>query len=577
MEEEKRLLKEIVYIAIVVMIFLVILRNLITSPPYSMLDTEPPPPSPSFPQFFSPSNYGTFGEISPSSLLEFAFTLLGTLNAVKIETILPFIIGTLAFHFMSKEVYVGPKKITQLTRTYKNFVIYVLPFFFVINPINSTFLYLGDSPGILFASSFIPLVFLFSYKLLKETTLRNFALLSIFTVVSNLVYFEGFLFSFIFEFPILLLSLLQRKFRVSYLLITSIVISFMSELSEELYTYLVIVPSDSAPFKITYDIFIYSVMVFSIIVSIVLLTWNFRLSKEKTKDITILSLILTSSLVMFLFLFLLHYPIKLPLIGSLILTITTFPQKVFLFSFELILLALPFFRFTWLVFLIILISVFFPTYSPLNSTYQELSFSTTGHEVIPQFYQVYGYLESKDPYYLIVQPDRCVIPTRLSFQTWPGFVDLAYYNSQIAQMTENSSYGIKYVITFSPINDSNLTLITVFKGDPSVYLYKNNLYQGLILYPNGTRTGGNFSIEGDKIIINLDNDYTGNVILLFHHSYFWDTNNYHNLVEVYVENGRGTAYFSSYFSFLYITLSISAIFFILPFIMLLYSFIKKKT
>jgi hypothetical protein len=49
MEEEKRLLKEIVYIAIVVMIFLVILRNLITSPPYSMLDTEPPLPSPSFP------------------------------------------------------------------------------------------------------------------------------------------------------------------------------------------------------------------------------------------------------------------------------------------------------------------------------------------------------------------------------------------------------------------------------------------------------------------------------------------------------------------------------------------------
>ncbi len=561
--------REVVYFAIVVAFFLVMFRNLIVSGPFSMTDTEPPPPSSSLPSLFSLAGYGSFSDFSLATLFEFALSLLGPLNAEKILTILPFIVGVTSFHFAMKGIY-GYKPRRGRETAYRDFVVYVLPFFYVLNPGFSSMLYIGDSPGILFALSIMPLVFLESYRLLKDTNVRNFALLSVFTVVSNLVYFEGFFFSFIFEVPLLLLSIAERKYKATMLIFASSVISFLSELPEEVIIYLVDVTQyKPISFKITYDIFIYSVMIFSVFLSLVLITWATRLSKDKRREPY--ALVFTASLVMFLFVYLMHYPLDLPLVDSLVLTITTFPQKVFLFSLSLLLLSFPFFRFTWVIFLVILVSALFPSYAPLDSTYSELVFSPA-HPVISQFYQVYDYLASHEPFYTLVEVSYSTCSYPLAFYSWPGVVSVVDHNNKVEQEMENPLYGIKYVVTFLPMNNINLTLLKVFQGNPSVYVYENKLYQGLVLYPNGTG-GGELKLLPNGVEV-LDDHYSGNVIVLIAHSDFWSVGSDEGFLEVTLHDGVGYAYFNEYFDILYVTFPISLFSFFSPFLLL---FMRKQT
>ncbi len=563
--------KELLYVAIVIGLLVLVFRNLITSGPFSMLDSEPPPLYPSFPPYFSLADYGTFGEISVSTVFFYLVSLLGTLNAEKIETIAPFVVSVITFHFAMKELYqYNPRKRRELV--YKDFVVYVLPFLYALNPAYSSMLYLGDSPGILFAMSFMPMVFLGSYKLMKEQSTKNFAFLSLFTVLSNLVYFEGFLFSFVFELPLMVISLMEGKTKAILLMLLSIVVSFASQLPEELFVYIVDVTAyKPVAYKITYDIFIYSVMIFSIFLSMVLVTWASRLSKEGRKEP--LALTFVSAFVMFLFVYLMHYPLDVPLLGSLILTITTFPQKVFLLSFSLILLSFPFFRFTWVIFLIVLVGVFLPSYSPLSSTYQELNFSPT-YQVIPQFYEVYSYLSSHEPCYTIVETNIQTYPYRIAFFSWPGVVDVVCFNYQVNEEVKDQTDGIKYVVTFLPLNDSELTLVKTFPGNPTAYLYENKGYQGLILYPNGTSAGGSITIHQGYIEVK-DGDYTGDVILLIGRSFFLDAKSYNGFVEVHLNQGKGEVSFQRYFYFLYVTLPISLVFFSVPFYLLVKDKVKS--
>ncbi|BBG26890.1 hypothetical protein [Sulfuracidifex tepidarius] len=564
--------KELLYVAVVIGFFLLMFRNLIVSGPFSMLDSEPPPLKPSFPPFFSLADYGTFGDISISTVFFYLVSLFGTLNAEKIETIAPFVLSVISFHFAVTELYpYNPRRKREIA--YKDFVIYVLPFFYALNPAYSSMLYLGDSPGILFSMSFMPMVFLGSYRLMKDQSTKNLAFLSLFTVLSNLVYFEGFLFSFIFELPLMVLSLMEGKTRAVLLMFLSVVISFASELPEELFIYLVDVTAyKPIAYKITYDIFIYSVMIFSIFLSMVLVTWTSRLSKEGKREP--LALTFVSALVMFLFVYLMHYPLDIPLVGSLVLTITTFPQKVFLLSFSLLLLSFPFFRFTWVLFLVLIVGVFLPSYSPLSSTYQELNFSPT-YQVIPQFYQVYSYLSSHDPCYTIVETNIQTFPYRIAFFSWPDVVNVVCFNYQVAEEVNNATNGVKYVVTFLPLNDSNLTLIKIFPGNPTAYLYESKVYQGLILFPNGTGAGGKLVVNQGQVQVK-DGNYTGNVILLLGRSFFLNAKSYNGLVEVHLSRGEGEVSFQRYFYFFYVTLPVSIVFFLIPFYLLLKERVKLR-
>ncbi len=514
---------DIIILSLYLAIFIVALKNYLISPPYIMGDTA------IFPIYNSP-------QISPQyTIIDLLYSIIGENNTIKALNLLAFLLGPFSIYFILRD----DKNIIKRT---------VLPIIYTLNPLSVSIFFSGNGEDILFIYSLQPIVFYLTYKLLENKSLKYFALLSIVEIIGQIAFFQMFLFSFFFQLPVILIALRNKKYPFVIYPILADLLGFLSELSQEIYIYLNIVPDvlvSPSNTLTSLGLFYYSTIVSLLLITLGVTTF---LVYKNIKSLTIISSI-GFLLLIYSYVQLFHFYI--PIVSALLAAITTFQTKVFLLSFGLLTLSLVYVKknkelIPPLIFLILI--VLLPNTGGLSvNTYSLFFVKPT---TVPSWYfSLYNYLSHNDPYNLYsvtTSYSRCI-------SSLPGFMGF------LPNVTSFSSlYGIKYIVSSKALNLSSLRLVN--KYGP-LYLYYNNNYTGLVHYLNGTPINNYIiSYTSIKIFGNINKP----VVISMPYSKYWTNSlNYSNLLEL----SRNTSH-NTLILLVNRLYYVSLVFFILPFVLL---------
>lgn len=515
----------LLFITFTIALYIAIFHRLLSAPYFSMIDLEPPPPKISPPSLIDWYDYGSISPIGLGSYLYYYLSLMiEPWTLTKILTFIPFPVGTISFYYVSRKFLYNIKN-----KYMKYITMYILPFLYILNPGVSQIFYTGDSASIVLVYSFMPLVYYLSFKIYRTGNLYDFILLSILVSFLNILYYQAFYYAFIFEFPIILVMLVsfQKKYiKRILLLVLADSLAFFSNISQEIVFQIFVVPSlqqSSSSFGL---FFVASPSTFLLILIFIVLVLLGLYESNKM----LYSIIITIGSLLFIFAYYSLNHINIPLIGSILLSLTTFQSKIYMFNIGLSSIALVNVRkraSLTLMLLIIFLGVFLPpiAYSPMTNTYALLSFNPKPMEVnYTNFELLYNYLIKHDPQYTALYYPHPLVykaPHITSFTSMiPVISQNLFYGFNLSEynLTQN---GIKYVVTTSPLNFSFLKL--VYNLSDKYFIYYNKGYKGISFFPNGTPA--KIEIKGNRII-----GEKGAIVLIYYSKYWTNATRYNNFI-----------------------------------------------
>ncbi len=511
--------KESLFFSIVVIaIYVLVFYRLLVASYFSLIDLEPPPPYLQFPSI-APIDYYAHGAVSEIGLGVYIYYYLslvfGSWNLIKVLAFIPFPVGTISFYYVAKyftkDLKNGPLRIILR---------YIVPFIYVLNPGSAQIFYTGDSPSVLLIYSFMPLVYYLSYKIYKYKNLNDFIILTIITSILNVLFYQAFYYAFIFEVPILIIAIvdsIKLHFKSILLILLADVIAFLSDVSQEIAFELFVVPTVSH--ISTFPIIEVSSFPTFLLISIFILLVIFGIH-EKNK--LLISSTIPLGLLLFLFTYFSITPVHIPLIGSIILSLTTFESKIFMFAVGLISISLIHVRIKKLflfVILIIIISSFLPSiaYYPLHNTYDLFTFNPVKYEVnYTALSAIYQYLSEHNPLFTVMySPTGTISPV---YQSVIPMISGVVTNLSEENLTLQS---IKYIISTQELNYSYLVL--VYNVSNKYFIYYNEGFHGISYFLNGTPA--NIKLKNGEII-----GERNAVVLIYYNPYWTNATDYNNYI-----------------------------------------------
>ncbi|AWR94081.1 hypothetical protein [Acidianus brierleyi] len=495
--------KELIYAIIVISIYLIIFRNLLLVNIHVITEV---------PSYFSIGSLGvTF--LGPGNYLYFLIYVLGGGNGEKFLYIFPFILGSLGFHFLAKQFS-------------NNFIVkYIAPFFFMLNPGSSSILI--TNPEIIFDYSLLPFIFYFSYKIYKKFNLIDFLYLTGLLIIGQAIYFEMFFIAFIFQFPLILFAISSKikefpKF-LAYI-IAADSMAFISEIGVEIGSYITASSIGAAQYKFGY--YLYGNALFFLILSLILASWSAVMKRNRIS----ISIVATASLLLFITTFFSNIPVNVPLIGDLLLTLTTYEQKIILFTIGLLLLSFIFinkkdYMGTFLLLLVVIAGTLAPSYFPLlNNTYDLLNLKSSAYyDVYPQWsFTIDKYILDHQGIYT----EGVGNPCNSTLQGLPYLINISN--------KYEPHYYVKYVVSQYHLTNENLSLMF----HDHLYIYKNDNYKGLTVSPNTKPL--NFTFKNYEITVY--GNYSKAIIFIPYSQFWTNAKNYQGFLEINMKNGIGHAY-----------------------------------
>jgi len=421
--------------------YLVIFRSLFYVKAFAIGDTLPSPER-IVPYFYSPpflEGY-IYDELNLISLN------LGE----KIFTVLPFVVGSVSFYFSFN------------TKAWKR---WLLSFIYMLNP-GTVFIFLiGDAPGILFSYALLPLVFKFGKRLADESSWRNAFLLAGIIALDNFVYFEGFIFSAIFLFPLLFYA--RNKLRFIYLSIVALFLGFLTEANFEFLIYLTVVPSFSSSaytLKSPYfETFYYEIGYISLY-----LTFYVLYLLKKKGVILPLSLAFTSLVLLTFWSFLfVYHAVNIPFLNTVVLVLTTFQTKFILFINGLIIISLALLK-DWKPLLLIIPLISISNYPYITdgayhyTVYSIFTFNAKEYCVNEGLYNVEVYVYSNANCFFYIGFPQYMEKVDAIKGLFDNYVFLSSFNM-------SSNPWVKYVITCGEIIQEKCLRLVYSSGCYRVY------------------------------------------------------------------------------------------------------------
>lgn len=544
--------ESLLFSIVVVVIYVLVFYRLLVASYFSLIDLEPPPPHLQFPSS-TPIDYYAHGAVSEIGLGVYIYYYLslifGSWNLIKIFAFIPFPVGTISFYYVAK-YFTNDLKKSPLRIILR----YIVPFIYILNLGTTQIFYTGDSPTVLLIYSFMPLVYYLSYKIYKYKNLNYFIILTIIVSVLNVLFYQAFYYAFLFEVPILIIAIvdsIKLHFKSILLILLADVIAFLSNVSQEIAFELFVVPTVSH--ISTFPVIEVSSFPTFLLISIFILLVIFGIYE---KNRLLISSTIPLGLLLFIFTYFSITPVHIPLIGSIILSLTTFESKIFMFAIGLISISLIHVRIKKLflfVILIIILSSFLPSiaYYPLHDTYDLFTFNPVKYEVnYTALSTIYRYLSEHDPLFTAMYSSTGTIsPVYQSF--------IPMISGVITNLSEENLtlQGIKYIISTQELNYSYLVL--VYNVSNEYYIYYNEGFHGISYFLNGTPA--NVKLENGEII-----GERNAVVLIYYNPYWTNATDYNNYILL-----RGNISRFAYTTIQDFLMSIDVISLISPFIILM--------
>lgn len=544
--------ESLLFSIVVVVIYVLVFYRLLVASYFSLIDLEPPPPHLQFPSS-TPIDYYAHGAVSEIGLGVYIYYYLslifGSWNLIKIFAFIPFPVGTISFYYVAK-YFTNDLKKSPLRIILR----YIVPFIYILNLGTTQIFYTGDSPTVLLIYSFMPLVYYLSYKIYKYKNLNYFIILTIIVSVLNVLFYQAFYYAFLFEVPILIIAIvdsIKLHFKSILLILLADVIAFLSNVSQEIAFELFVVPAVSH--ISTFPVIEVASFPTFLLISIFILLVIFGVYE---KNRLLISSTIPLGLLLFIFTYFSITPVHIPLIGSIILSLTTFESKIFMFAIGLISISLIHVRIKKLflfVILIIILSSFLPSiaYYPLHDTYDLFTFNPVKYEVnYTALSTIYRYLSEHDPLFTAMYSSTGTISP--VYQSVIPMISGVITNLSEENLTLQ---GIKYIISTQELNYSYLVL--VYNVSNEYYIYYNEGFHGISYFLNGTPA--NVKLENGEII-----GERNAVVLIYYNPYWTNATDYNNYILL-----RGNISRFAYTTIQDFLMSIDVISLISPFIILM--------
>lgn len=544
--------ESLLFSIVVVVIYVLVFYRLLVASYFSLIDLEPPPPHLQFPSS-TPIDYYAHGAVSEIGLGVYIYYYLslifGSWNLIKIFAFIPFPVGTISFYYVAK-YFTNDLKKSPLRIILR----YIVPFIYILNLGTTQIFYTGDSPTVLLIYSFMPLVYYLSYKIYKYKNLNYFIILTIIVSVLNVLFYQAFYYAFLFEVPILIIAIvdsIKLHFKSILLILLADVIAFLSNVSQEIAFELFVVPAVSH--ISTFPVIEVASFPTFLLISIFILLVIFGVYE---KNRLLISSTIPLGLLLFIFTYFSITPVHIPLIGSIILSLTTFESKIFMFAIGLISISLIHVRIKKLflfVILIIILSSFLPSiaYYPLRDTYDLFTFNPVKYEVnYTALSTIYRYLSEHDPLFTAMYSSTGTISP--VYQSVIPMISGVITNLSEENLTLQ---GIKYIISTQELNYSYLVL--VYNVSNEYYIYYNEGFHGISYFLNGTPA--NVKLENGEII-----GERNAVVLIYYNPYWTNATDYNNYILL-----RGNISRFAYTTIQDFLMSIDVISLISPFIILM--------
>ena len=485
-----RKLKDFLFVLSGFAAFAVILRTLFLARQIAMTDTEPP----AYPVWYPPYPLGML-DFGPNTLgHNFLVEVLTPKWYTVLFTYLSFVIALLSAHWLARSMVFKEKSI------YSDLRLYLFPYLFALNPLFIRSFFFGDAGGVNIAISLAPLVYLYTRLFAGGSNRKYLAYLIITQLIGNWIYFEFFFFSFYFQIPVLLELALNKDLRgikrwaLGSVLVSSI--GFFSEMDSEVLAYFN--AKAAAPQLFTSNIGYYaSSLTYYMIILLILVVSAVVINDSKARP-----LIATSFLFLALYGAFYFHSIPVPLLNAIWATFTGMAVKFMMFAFYpalLTFLVTPNDGVkTALVLLILLMpysQISYPSFVHVQDVYELVQFNAFDHQAARGLYEVAEIVASSPgPSVVYAYGQQQYIQVQSAV---PWVLDLLspYSNaSLVSNFTEMRLYGIKYVISFAPLNSSYLKLLY---NTSQLYLYEFVGFDGIAHLLNGTPV--NYSVSGGTI------------------------------------------------------------------------------
>ncbi len=471
--------KDFLFVASGLVIFGVMLRTLFFAGQIAMNDTEPPP----YPIWYPPYPLGML-DFGPNSV---GHNLLVELLTPKWYTVTftysSFIIALLSAHWVARKFAVKEKGVLT------DLKLYLFPYFFALNPPFIESFFLGDAGGVNIAISLGPLVYLYS-RLFVETGNRKYlAYLILIQLIGNWIYFEFFFFSFYFQIPILfVLALNKNKEGIKRWAISSLFVStlgFLSEMDTEVLAYYN--AKAAAPQIFVSNVGYYTSSVAFYVMIILIFAISIFVINEKHAR----SLVATSFLFLALYGAFYFRGIPVPLLDAIWATFTGMSVKFIMFAVYPALLTLLItennFIKTFLVILFLLLpigAITPPGEVHLHDVYGLVNFNAFNYQAAEGLYRVSEIIStSPGPSLVFAFSWKQFVQVQSAIPWVLGWLSPYFNGSLVTNFTAMKLYGIKYVISFVPLNSSYLRPLY---NTSQIYLYEFTGFNGIAHLLNGT-------------------------------------------------------------------------------------------
>ncbi|BBD73530.1 hypothetical protein HS1genome_1919 [Sulfodiicoccus acidiphilus] len=465
------------YIAFVVAVYVLLLHSFVTAGPYQVVDTEPPPTSPTPPTFWTYSGYGGGVVVGLLNYLIYYLTFIGGYLAfVKFSTVAPCVVGTLGLYFVMR------------TRGVRGWPLYVLPLLFGFNPYASYIIREGDGPGVLMGMSFLPLVYHFGDRLASRGNLRDFLMLTSTLAIAQFFFYQSFVFSAFVLLPPLLKS---RSVKFLGSALTSLGLAFLSELSAELSAYLFAYPAAVPSVVLSAKVRAFSLDVVLLPLFALLLSSLYFLSRRWRRTPEFLYLEVALAFLIGFWLVASRGGVYPPLIGAIVALFTGFSSKVGELAFVLLALALSYVKarpLTAFVFAVLVLG-------SVTGVAALATFPMSQYEVSHSLYDVAHYLDGRTSGYVgVYYTDWFTsLSNNVQISKELAMANLVPMGVRVTQgglsAEELGSYGVQYLVTTGEVNEPGLTLQY---AAPPYYVYLNRDFRSIA-----------FSASGDPLNITL--------------------------------------------------------------------------
>ena len=487
-----RELKDFLFVSSGFIVFAVILRTLFLARQIAMTDTEPP----AYPVWYPPY---------PLGMLDFGPNALGHIFLVEVLTpkwytvlftYLSFIIALLSAHWVARNMTFREKGI------YSDLRLYLFPYLFALNPPFIESFFSGDAGGVNIAISLGPLVYLYTRLYAERGERKYLAYLLLIELLGSWVYIEFFFFSFYFQIPVILeLALRNDKVGTKRWVLASIPVSslgFFSEMDSEVLAYFN--AKATAPGIFTTNVGYYaSSFAFYVLVLLIFVVSTAMIRYGQARPLLATSFLFLAAFGAFYF-----HGVPVPLLDAVWATFTGMSIKFVMFALYPVLLTLlvvPNDAVKSLLVVLLMLMPYSQFAAPVSfhipDVYELAKFNAFDHQSVEGLYHVAETIsESPGPSVACVVDLRQYVQVQSAVPWVLGPLVQGINGSLFSNFTEMRLYGIKYVVSFVPLNSSYLRPLY---NTSQLYLYEFVGFDGIAHLLNGTPV--NYSVSGGTITV----------------------------------------------------------------------------